>query len=200
MTTPDSTANTPSSKIVPGPLQDLIPLLDWKEGKNAQNKSTGNTILHVIIESLQQGKMTAEEAVPLVQSYCSKGGVNPNIRNNVGDTPMHILMQSTSLAKKTNALGEEGHKTAERVATAKQKILQELIDQGADLTIKNNKGQSVVYRVTPESGRAYPTLPLIPALHQIQQSLHSYQSQGQHRSTAPRSRVNKRPQMTQKTR
>ena len=125
MTEKDSTVNKLIVAIDPGPLPHLIMLLGLSDkgiiDKNAQNKSTGNTISHVIMESFRQNKINAEEADSLIQSHCNKGGVELNIRNNVGDTPMHILVQPASVDKETNA------SAAERLVTAKEKILQKLI-------------------------------------------------------------------------
>ncbi|WP_375326501.1 hypothetical protein [Candidatus Tisiphia endosymbiont of Nemotelus uliginosus] len=136
------------------------------------------------MESFRQNKINAEEAASLIQSHCNKGGVELNIRNNVGDTPMHILLQPASVDKEANA------PAAERLATSKQKILQKLIAQGADLTIKNNKGQSIVY--TPDSRPRYTILTRKKELDHIKQSLRPYQPQRQNGAVTPAPQVTRR--------
>lgn len=123
-----------------------------------EHSNNGASLLHLIVTD---NRFPKEEIEPILRKFMEKYKLDINIKNNDGETPLHLLIKSTKLADKEernkrilwlmtlgadintkNKAGETPIFSAVRNGDCP--LVTRLCEFGANTSLKNNKGQSLI--------------------------------------------------------
>lgn len=110
----------------------------------------GNSVLHFSVHNIY----TAKE----ISAYLIKLGISPNIRNNNGETPLHMSIRKGSIdgfeilldkGANPNIKNKYGqvplHYALEELTISKQRYISKLAKAGADMNYINNQGDNPLH-------------------------------------------------------